>query len=78
MTGKLRKTGDIERRYGAINGDVSKGVDRWYANWVDGIKATKRNPNHDGVIRRAHFVKEFPDSNVHLGRKDRTCNEAEV
>ena len=25
----------------------------------DGMKATKkRNPNHDRVIRRAHFVKE--------------------
>jgi uncharacterized protein YjbJ (UPF0337 family) len=35
INGDVRKfNGVIEQRYGVINGDVSKGVDRWYAKWA--------------------------------------------
>lgn len=35
INGDLQRfNGIVEQRYGAINGDVSKGVDRWYAKWA--------------------------------------------
>jgi len=35
INGDLQRfNGIVERRYGAIKSDVSKGVDRWYAKWA--------------------------------------------
>ena len=35
INGDLQRfNGIVEQRYGTINGDVRKGVDRWYAKWA--------------------------------------------
>jgi hypothetical protein len=35
INGDLQRfNGIVEQRYDAINGDVRKGVDRWYAKWA--------------------------------------------